>query len=284
VVSIVVAPFASAETHLVWDLLQQETTKGCIYIGDRIFGIYSVMQALQAASQEAIVRLTESRARALVKRANASSLQAGASCPIEWKPTRHDKTFANWPTPTISGRLIYLRLTKSGFRPLDIYLFTTFLDAERYPLTDIAALYQQRWQIEVNFRHVKTTMHMEVFNVQSAALFRKELEAGLLAYNLVRGLMSRASVSIKLKPLELSFSQCLRRVRRFLFSGVPRWLAHDNPQTWLIMRLSKCRLPRQPNKVPYEPRAIRKPPFVYPYLRGDRALARQKVLEQFAIS
>jgi hypothetical protein len=283
-VSIVVAPFASAESHLVWDLLKQEMVQGCIYLGDSLFGIYSVLQALGGARQKAIVRLSRPRARSLVKRAGKRPLNPGDDYLIDWQPTTNDKTWDHLPTPPILGRIIYIRLTKAGFRPLDIYLFTTLLDQEQYSLADICALYRQRWQVEVDFRHVKTTMHMETFNVQSAALFRKELEAGLLAYNFVCALMVRAGHSIQLQPTALSFSKCLRRVRRFLLNGGPRHLGPAELADHLLRRLTKCKLPKHPNKCPFEPRAVRKTPQAYPYLKGDRDAARQEVLSQFAIS
>jgi hypothetical protein len=283
-VSLVVAPCASAESHLVWDLLKQEAVQGCIYIGDSLFGIYSVLQALMATKQEAIVRLTKTRARALAKRAGIRPLRPGDDCLIEWYPTDDDKTWDHLSTTPILGRLIYHRLTKPGFRPLDIYLFTTLLDQEQYLLADICSLYQQRWRVEVDFRHVKTTMHMETFKVRSAAMFRKELEAGLLAYNLVCAFMVRAAHSNQIKPIALSFSKCLRRIRRFLLVGGPRHLSPTESADYLLSRLANCVLPIQPNKFPHEPRAIRKVPQAYPYLKGNRDIARQAVIEKFAIS
>lgn len=277
-------PLASSETHMVWDLLQQETGKGCIYIGDRGFGIYAVLQAIGAAKQACILRLTKERAQARLRRANVRSLRSGQSLLIGWKPTRKDKILSHLPTPTIIGRLMYIRLTRPGFRPTDIYLFTTLLDDEQYPLTDLVALYGHRWQVEVDFRHIKSTMHMEFFNVQSAALFRKELAAGLLAYNLVCALMTKASKLARLKPAQLSFSRCLRRVRRFLLHVWPLWLDCTAQVTYLLDRLAKCKLAKQPNKARFEPRKVRSRPRPYPPLRGDRDAARQEVLLQFAIS
>jgi len=32
---------------------------------------------------------------------------------------------------------------------------------------ELATLYEQRWQIEVNFRHLKTTMKMEILRVRT---------------------------------------------------------------------------------------------------------------------
>jgi hypothetical protein len=253
-------------------------------LGDRNFGIYAVVQAVCATGHACILRLTQERARALIKRANARPLCSGHTCLIEWKATSRDQTFDHLPAASITGRLIYVRLTKSGFRPIDLYLFTTLLDEEQYPLSDIIDLYGHRWQVEVNFRYVKTSMHMELFDVQSVALFRKELAAGMLAYNLVCALMTKASTRAHLKPVQLSFSRCLRRVRQFFLFGFPPWLDQTYQETNLLERLAKCKLPLQPNKAPFEPRRVRRQPRPYPPLRGDRDKARQEVLSQYAIS
>lgn len=283
-VGAVEGPLTRGESHMVWDLLQQDIEEGSIYIGDRNFGIYTVLQAMHAAEQACILRLTLERAQALLRRANVRSLLPGQSRVIGWKPTEDDQTLDHLPTPTVVGRLMYIRLAKPGFRPTDIYLFTTLLDDQRYPLADLVALYGHRWQVEVDFRHIKTTMHMEFFNVQSAALFRKELAAGLLAYNLVCAFITKASKPALLKPAQLGFSRCLRRVRRFLFHDWRPWLDFTAQETFLLDRLAKCKMAKQPNKARFEPRKVRSRPRPYPPLRGDRVAARQEVLLQFAIS
>ena len=39
---------------------------------------------------------------------------------------------------------------------------TTLLDADRYPAQVITELYGQRWQVETNLRHLKTTLRMVI--------------------------------------------------------------------------------------------------------------------------
>jgi hypothetical protein len=46
----------------------------------------------------------------------------------------------------------------------------------------------------------------------------------------------------------------------------------------LLARLAQCRLMRQPYKIVYEPRKVRRRPQVYPALNGDRKVARQQTL------
>ncbi len=96
--------------------------------------------------------------------------------------------------------------------------------------------------------------------------------------------MVKAALIADLPPSKLSFSRCLRRIRDALLKGFPPWVyeQEESVQAYLLKRLAKCKLPRQPNKVRYEPRKVRRRPAVFPALKGDRNDARQEVLNQFS--
>ena len=81
--------------------------------------------------------------------------------------------------------MLYVRLSKNGFRPIELYLFTSLSDPVIYPLAELVALYGLRWQVEIDYRQIKTTLDMDEFTAQSVEMFRKELAAGLLTYNLI---------------------------------------------------------------------------------------------------
>ena len=69
-----------------------------------------------------------------------------------------------------------------------------------------------------------------IFDVQSAAMFRKELAVGRLTYNLICALMTQAALQAGLWPAQLSFSKCLRRIERALTYGFPAWvIAQGDP-------------------------------------------------------
>lgn len=77
---------------------------------------------------------------------------------------QYDVTLADGPIP---GRVLYVRLKPPGFRPRALSLFTTLLDATRYPLAEVVALYGLRWQVELDDRHIKMTLELEEFTAQS---------------------------------------------------------------------------------------------------------------------
>jgi hypothetical protein len=143
------------------------------------------------------------------------------------------------------------------------------------------ALYGQRLRVEIDYRQVKTTLEMEQFEVKSTDMFRKELAAGLLTYNLICALMVKAAQIGHLLPRQLSFARCWRRIRDTQFQGIPAHVYQQGDiQTYLLHRLAQCTLPHQPNKVRHEPRKVRRKPAVFPPLKGDRNIARQEIIDQ----
>ena len=80
---------------------------------------------------------------------------------------------------------------RNGFRDVHLIIITTFLDAQEYLPEDLAELYWQRWQVELDFRSIKETMRMGELRCKTPAMVRKELWVHLLAYNLIRGMIAR---------------------------------------------------------------------------------------------
>lgn len=266
----------ASEPGLFRTVVQQDPQTHSIYLADQGLGVYRIAQVALHQDHDVVLRLELRVAKRLLRLAGGPSLASGQERPVCWQPAPETVCEPDLPIEPIPGRLIYVHLAPPGFRPFDVYLFTTLLDAARYPLAEICALYLQRWRGELDYRHIKTVMDMEEFDVQSAALFRKELAVGLLAYNLVCALMAQAALQAGLLPAHLSFSRCLRRLVTFLSHGVPAWvLARSDPLTYLLERLARCRLPTQPAKVRHEPRQVRGRPAIYPYMKGDRDTARQ---------
>jgi Transposase DDE domain len=92
-----------------------------------------------------------------------------------------------------------------GFRTRQITLVTTLLDAESYPVTDLAELYRQRWQIETSLAHLKTTMQMEVLHCKTVPGVLKELTIFAIVYNLVRMAMWHSAMLQHLGVERISF-------------------------------------------------------------------------------
>ncbi len=113
--------------------------------------------------------------------------------------------------------LIRYQIARPGFRVRQVTLVTTLLDAERYSAGQLAEAYGLRWTIETCFKHLKTTMKMDVLRCQTVAGVLKELTMFLLVYNMVRMTMLMAAERQGV-PLE-----------RISFVDALRWLATARP-------------------------------------------------------
>jgi hypothetical protein len=265
----------TSEQVLSAQLLRQRSWQGWLLAGDRNFGVYSVARALVAAHAQALLRLTESRARRLARSAGLK-LKAALDAPIHWVPTRHDQCPEGLAPTPVAGRLLAVRIAPAGFRAFTLYLFTTLRDPLHYPACELAQIYGLRWNIELCFRYIKAQMEMGVLECRSAQMVRKEWLAGLIAYNLIRWTMGAAAALAAVPVQSLSFS----RARELLVGWCLRTsLGQRSSQSWkrLLTRIAKARLPKRRKRRPSEPRAIRCFHKDVAKLEGSRAEAREKL-------
>lgn len=267
------ASIALSEQALVLAMVAQ-LPAGVVWVADRNFGVYSVAQAARQHQQHVVVRLNRRIAHAIA----GSCIEQDGDWPVAWRCSAQAYAHPGLDGTPIPGRLLAYHMRRPGFRPLELYLFTSLTDAERYPMTALLQLYACRWHVELDLRYVKSTLDLAALAAKSPAMVRKELFAGLLGYNLIRAFMTQAALQAGVSPLTLSFTQCWRRIRDYLVRRRPT----DSPATRacrtqrLLRRLANCRLPVRP-AFRCEPRAVRRRPATYPKLKGDRDLARQQV-------
>lgn len=244
----------------------------CLFLGDRNFGIFRIVQAARHAQKHVLLRLTEVRATKLLGQA----LRAG-DFSVTWKPTRHDQLQPDCCKDPVPGRLIIARLECPGFRTQWLCLFTTLTDARQYPSHELVKLYGLRWHVELDLRYVKAQMGAAQLPVHSAAMARKQWLACLLAYNLIRAAMLCAALQQGLPPLSLSFSACRRRLEFWLrdFGATHA----DVLVSWnrTLAELGQCGHPKRRKPRPTEPRKKRHVRESFPPLLGSRAKARAKL-------
>ena len=150
-----------------------------------------------------------------------------------------------------------------GYRSRTVTLVTTLTDARRYPARALARLYAKRWQVEVNLRHLKQTLQMDVLRCTTFPGVMKEVQMFVLAYNLVRRVMVEAGQRQQVEPNRISFVDALR------------WLRHAEPGE-ALPRLHVN--PDRPGRV--EPRARKRRPKTYRLLNRPRAVLRQAALNE----
>ena len=146
---------------------------GDVLLADRAFGTYVDLVLVQAQQADGVFRKHQSRKSDFRR---GKKLGIGDHIVTWSKPQRQPngmsvEAFASLPQQ-VKVREVHLLIQQKGFRPKQIIIVTTLLDAKVYPKAKLAQLYQWRWQVEVDLRHVKTTLSMEMLRAKTPEMVR----------------------------------------------------------------------------------------------------------------
>lgn len=158
-------------------------------------------------------------------------------------------------------REVRYRVSRPGFRVREVTLVTTLLDSEIYPLSELSKLYRRRWQVELNFRHIKISMKMDVLKCKTVDGVMKELTMFAIAYNLIRSVMLESARVQNVSADRVGFLDALR------------WLIDPGPVGEVGQILIN---PHRPDRV--EPRVRKRRPKQYPVMKKPRAELRNQLL------
>jgi hypothetical protein len=164
---------------------------------------------------------------------------------------------------TLVVRELRFAVRVPGRRTRVVTVVTTLLDARKYPAKELARLYERRWQVEVNLRHLKQTLGLDVLRCETFVGVLKELLMFVVVYNLVRRVMAQAARRQGVGANRVSFVDALRWLRQARpGEGVPR--LRVNPE-----RPGRC-----------EPRVRKRRPKQYALMKKPRAVLRAALSEQ----
>lgn len=124
--------------------------------------------------------------------------------------------------PGVAVRVIEYTLTGAAQSEERYRLITTLLDPEQAPARELAALYEQRWQVETTFDELKTHLRgaRVVLRSRTPELVYQEIYGLFLAHFVVRSLMHEAALGAGRAPQSLSFTHAVRVLRRRLPAAV----------------------------------------------------------------
>lgn len=105
-----------------------------------------------------------------------------------------------------------VRYQRPGFEPQT--LLTSLTDPKAFPAREIAALYHERWEIELGYDEIKTEMldREESIRSRKPEGVRQEIWGIALAYNLIRLEMERTAAEAKVPPARISFVASMRLI------------------------------------------------------------------------
>jgi len=267
--------------------LHPELEPDDVLLGDRAFGSFGHLACLVLrdlhglfrAHQQLIIDFTPGRPHAVPGKGK-SQKQTGKPRSRWIERLGEDDQIVEWFRPlevpawlsseawarlpaTLRIRELRYTLARPGFRVRTVLLVTTLLDAERYPKAQLAEAYGLRWTIETCFKHLKTTMKMDVLRCETVRGILKEVTMFLLVYNLVRMTILQAAKRQGVPPERISFIDALR------------WLATAQPGDELPDLVV---LPSRSGRV--EPRVRKRRPKEFPLMKQPRAELHKALLEQ----
>jgi hypothetical protein len=250
---------------------------GDILLADRYYASYWMIALLLAQGVDCLFRQHQHRpvdfrrGRRLGKDDHLITWTRPPACP-DWMD---QATYQQMPA-TMQVREVRVRVVVRGFRVRELVLVTTLLDEQLYSKQEIAQTFHLRWNVELDLRSIKQTMHMNVLRCKTPAMVRKEIWMHLLGYNLIRTVMAQAAQRAGIEPREVSFAGAQQTLGAFL--PVLRLADQaDLPRLWeiLLRAIARHRVGDRPNR--YEPRAVKRRAKPIALLSIPRAQARRRL-------
>lgn len=248
-----------------------------VLVGDAIYCTYADIALLQEQCVDTVLRLHGSRkvdfrkGQRLGKNDRIFTWEKPKRCPDSLSQALFDTL-----PDTLTVRILRFCLTKKGYRSKPITVVTTLVDAIAYPKDEIARLYGLRWEVEIDLRHLKASMDMDMLRTKTPDMIHKELAMYFLAYNLIRSLMTEAAHAYGKDPLRLSFKGALQHLNTFLLllavSGSKMKQQHYR---MLLLLVAREQLPHRPGRI--EPRMVKRRPKCSKWLREPRTVLKQKI-------
>ena len=144
----------------------------------------------------------------------------------------------------------------------------------------MSTLYQQRWNIEVDLRSIKTHMKMEMLSCLSPEMIKKWIAIYFIAYNLILSIISRSAVIHDKIPRQISFkgaAQLIVAGATTLIGTASRCIT--GMVNTILLAISTNAVGKR-NQTP-QPRAIKRRPKPYPLLTKPRREAVIDIANQY---
>ena len=246
--------------------IQETLESGDILIGDAFFPTFFFIAAMQEQGVDILMEQLGARKRVTDFRRGKRLGQRDHLITIK-KPKRKPDWMSETAYQT-APEAITVREFKAGGK----IMVTTMICPQAACKADLKALYKQRWDVELDIRHIKETMGMNILGCKTSEMVLKEIWVYLLAYNLIRLLMVQAAFVADIMPRKISFKHCLQL---WLLWSQKADSSDDEQLYALCALMAQQRVGNRPGRI--EPRAVKRRPKAYPLLTVPRPKARENV-------
>lgn len=266
-------PWSAHENSVFHGLgLIDQVPAGAVLVQDRAYCTYVNFAHAGAHGFDLVARLHQARARDLEK-----ILPKGCDdCVSYWKkPLRsarpHYIELAQWEAipEEVPVRVVRLKLSSPGFRPQEIVVATSLMDAS---VEEIGELFLRRWEMEVSLGDLKTTLGMDDLMVRSPDMAEKTIAMFMIAHNLIRWTMLQAALRADTDLQRLSFKGTLDILEHWKSGMHNRQSPAQRRAHWwrMLDLIAEDKNPHRPGRS--EPRAKKRRPKKYQRLNKHRHL------------
>lgn len=246
--------------------IQDTFQTGDVILADAFFATYFFIAAMQAKGVDILMEQQGSRRRSTDFRRGKNLGQRDHLIVID-KP----KIRPSWMSEAqyqAAPSAITVREFKAGGK----IMITTLASPKSYPKEALKSLYKSRWHVELDIRHIKDTMGMNILSCKTPDMAIKEIWVTLLAYNLIRLMMAQSALLADITPRSISFKHCLQ----WWLIWTQQQVILDEEQLYkLLLLMAQQQVGNRPGRI--EPRAVKRRPKAFPLLTQQRAQAREKV-------
>ena len=259
----------SGETSMLWKLAGG-LRSGDVVLADRYYAGYFMLARLMGCGVDIVVRQHQLRRTDFRRGKRLGKCDHLVEWPRGPRPAWMDQeTYAAMPE----------RLTLREVRVGNWIIVSSLRNVREVSRRELSDLYQQRWQVELDLRSIKSVMQMDIVRCLSPGMVVKEIAVHLLAYNLVRTAMGAAARAAELHPRRLSFKGALQLLRAYegdLAHGPASRVGSRYDR--MIRDIAANRLPHRPGRV--EPRVKKRRPKSYPLMTRPRNQLRIPLTKQ----
>lgn len=255
----------STGEHALFREIQHQICDKTLLLGDAYYPSYFLMSELLSRSANGIFKASNSRDNEKYIVENIGN-NDNIVCWVKPKKRPDWMSIEDYKSAPKSLRL---RLIK-----VNGVLYITTLTSKKYHKKELAKLYCERWNIEVNLRSIKTFMSMEELHCKSPEMVKKEITAHFIAYNVIRLVMVKSATFKGCQPNELSFMNAMNQIEAF---WVYMMLSDKPYMLWLAMlnAVSSIKIGKRPGR--FEPRVVKKRPKSFPKMNGKRSSYSRKI-------
>jgi putative transposase len=276
---IAVGPYAgkkTGETALLRSLLDS-LHEGDLVVFDRYYCSYMMLALLSMRGVQACTRLHQRRPSDFRRGRRLGDYDHLVTWTRPQRPAwMPEELYARIPE-TLTLRELQFVVSRPGYRSKVITVITTLTDPVAYPQEEIATLFGYRWNVELDIRTIKQSLHLNHIQCKRPAMVLRQLWVTLLAYNLIRTLIATAAAVHGRQPRQLGFTLACQTV-------LASWMLLSTGACWNIRGLWEFALQRiadnevanRPGRV--EPRVLKRRRHGYKLMQRPRQELREELL------